>query len=500
MTTASGSRSPRRRHFDGIANVKLLREITRHLFAETTDLLFLFTLEGKLREISRSASDELGYPEEDALSLNFFADLLAVPSPVKMEQLCKSLLDGQDVTLAGTVRRRDGSGCAVQLTVFRPGEGREALFLCSAKKPEEEKPPRDTGQKVALRDPVTGLSTRAFFFEELQQMDSERYLPLSVIRGDLNGMKLINSVFGHIAGDKLLKAAARVLRKHSRNSDILVRWEGDEFLLLLPRTKEDDAATIVERIEDAFKKTKIREIPVPPSISMGYSAKVHRWQDFGNVLKDAEEDMREKQLSESRKIRTKLLSSLQKSLDEHTPETEEHISSMRRIARIMSDLLQLSPEERELLDLAVRFHDIGKASIPVYLLNKIAPITDEDRETLRRHAEIGGKIAEAATSETAKSAPVIRAHHERWDGTGYPSGIAGEDIPLLSRIISIADAFDVMTRGTAYKDAVSPEEALEELERLAGLQFDPRLVDLFAEHAEKFLTDESPETLPERRK
>ena len=210
--------------------------------------------------------------------------------------------------------------------------------------------------------------------------------------------------------------------------------------------------------------------------------------------------MREKQLSESRKVRTKLLSSLQKSLDEHTPETEEHISSMRRIARIMSDLLQLSPEERELLDLAVRFHDIGKASIPVYLLNKIAPITDEDRETLRRHAEIGGKIAEAATSETAKSAPVIRAHHERWDGTGYPSGIAGEDIPLLSRIISIADAFDVMTRGTAYKDAVSPEEALEELERLAGLQFDPRLVDLFAEHAEKFLTDESPETLPERRK
>lgn len=500
MTTASGSRSPRRRYFDGIANAKLLREIARHIFTETTDLIFLFTLEGKLLEISRAASNDLGYPEEDALSLNFFADLLAVPSPVKMEQLCKSLLDGQDVTLSGTVRRRDGSGCAVQLTVFRPGEGRESIFLCSAKKPEEEKPPRDNGQKVALRDPVTGLSTRAFFFEELQQMDSERYLPLSVIRGDLNGMKLINSVYGHIAGDKLLKAAARVLRKHSRNSDILVRWEGDEFLLLLPRTKEDDAATIVERIEDAFKKTKIREIPVPPSISMGYSAKVHRWQDFGNVLKDAEEDMREKQLTESRKIRTKLLSSLQKSLDEHTPETEEHINSMRRIARIMADLLRLAPEERELLDLAVRFHDIGKASIPVYLLNKIAPITDEDRETLRRHAEIGGKIAEAATSETAKSAPVIRAHHERWDGTGYPSGIAGEDIPLLSRIISIADAFDVMTRGTAYKDPVSPEEALEELERLAGLQFDPRLVDLFAEHAEKFLTDESPETLPERRK
>jgi diguanylate cyclase (GGDEF)-like protein/PAS domain S-box-containing protein len=464
---------------------------------ETTDLVFLFSLEGKLREIGRAASDELGYSEEDALALNFFADLLAVPSPAKMEQLCKSLADGQNVTLAGTVRRRDGSGCAVQLMVFRPEEGRDAIFLCVAKKPEEEKTPRENARKVALRDPVTGLSTRAFFFEELQQMDSERYLPLSVIRGDLNGMKLINSVYGHITGDKLLKAAARVLRKHSRNSDILVRWEGDEFLLLLPRTREDDAAAIVERIEDAFKKTKIREILVPPSISMGYAAKMHRWQDFGNVLQDAEEDMREKQQSESRKIRTKLLSSLQKSLDEHTPETEEHTNSMRRIGRIMADLLQLPPEERELLDLAVRFHDVGKAALPVYLLNKMAPITEEERETLRRHAETGGKIAEAATSETAKAAPVIRAHHERWDGTGYPSKLAGEDIPLLSRIISVADAFDVMTRGTAYKHAVSPEEALEELQRLAGLQFDPRLVDLFAEHTEKFLTDESPDALPE---
>lgn len=498
MTTASGSRSTRRRHFDGIANVKLLREIARHLFTETTDLVFLFTLEGKLLEIGKSATIELGYSEEDALALDFFTDILAAPTHEKMEQLCQSLADGRDVVLPGALRRRDGSGCAVQITLFRPLEGKETVFLCSAKKKEEEKPSRENERNVAFRDPVTGLSTRAFFFEELQQIDSDRYLPLSVIRGDLNGMKLINSALGNTAGDKLLKAATRVLRKHSRNSDILVRWEGDEFLLLLPRTKEDDAAAIVERIEGAFKKTKIREIPVPPSISMGYAAKAHRWQDFGNILKDAEEDMREKQLSESKKIRVKLLSSLQKSLDEHTPETEEHIGSMRRIARIIGELLQLSPEEREQLDVAVRFHDIGKAAIPVFLLNKTAPITEEERETLRRHAEIGGKIAEAATSETAKAASVIRAHHERWDGTGYPSGTTGENIPLLSRIISIADAFDVMTRGTAYKDAVSPEKALEELERLAGLQFDPRLVDLFVEHKEKFLAEEFPEALPER--
>ncbi len=500
MTIPRDPGTRRRRHFDGIANVKLLRELVRHLFNESTSIMLFFDHKGNVVEANRAACEELGYPEVAFAGMNVFSDLLAVPPPAKMEHLCTSLVHGESISLEGILRRNDGSAYAAHLSLSLLGEGAASLVLCSARTPENEKTARENLRAGALRDPVTGLSTQAFFYEELKQMDSERSLPLSVIRADLNAMKLINSIFGHIAGDKLLKTAARVLRKHSRSSDLLVRWDNDEFLLLLPRTREDDAASIVERIEEAFRNSKLKEIPVPPSISMGYAAKMHRWQDFGNVLRDAEEDMREKQLSESRKIRTKLLSSLQKSLDEHTSETEEHIDSMRRIAHALGNLLRLPDEEMGRLDLAVRLHDIGKAAISRHLLNKTAPITEEDRETLRKHAEIGCKIAESATPEMAEIAPVVLSHHERWDGAGYPSGLAGEDIPLLSRIIAVADAFDVMTRGAPYKNPVSAEAALSELERLSGRQFDPKLVALFAEHAEIFQTDETPDALPERGK
>ncbi|GEM_PF-1466824 len=500
MTIPRDPGSGQRRHFDGIANVKLLREIVRHLFNESTSIMLLFDRKGNVVEANRAACDGLNYPEETFSGMNFFSDLMAVPPAMKMEHLCTSLVHGESISLEGILRRNDGSAHAAQLSLSLLGEGAASLVLCSARTPEHEKAARENLRAGALRDPVTGLSTQAFFYEELKLMDTERNLPLSVIRADLNAMKLINSIFGHIAGDKLLKTAARVLRKHSRSSDFLIRWENDEFLLLLPRTREDDAASIVDRIEEAFRNSRLKELPVPPSISMGYAAKTHRWQDFGNVLGDAEEDMREKQLVESRKIRTKLLSSLQKSLNEHTSETEEHIDSMRRIAHDLGILLRLPDEEMGRLDMAVRLHDIGKAALSRHLLNKTAPITAEERETLRRHAEIGSRIVESATPEMAEIAPVILSHHERWDGAGYPSGLAGEAIPLLSRIVAVADAYDVMTRGTPYKSSISGEAALSELERLSGRQFDPKLVALFAEHAKIFQTNETPDALPERRK
>lgn len=144
----------------------------------------------------------------------------------------------------------------------------------------------------------------------------------------------------------------------------------------------------------------------------------------------------------------------------------------------------LGEEEMQRLNLAVRFHDIGKAPIPWGLQNKTAPITDDERALLYSHAEKGYEIAMAATPELAETAPIILSHHERWDGTGYPRGLAGKDIPLLSRIIAIADAFDVMTRGTPYRDPMSAEEALNEIKKLSGQQFDPELASLLTKHAD----------------
>jgi diguanylate cyclase (GGDEF)-like protein/PAS domain S-box-containing protein len=478
-------------HCTGISDDKIMREVLRCLFTEAPEPMVLFNIEGEIVGANSAACRELAYSYREMLALNLFSDLVASPPPMKMEPLCRSLPAGQALSIDGTLRRKDGGAVPFRtITSLLFGEN-GSLLLYSAGESGHRGAVKETSRKSALRDPLTGLSSRTLFEDELERMDTERFLPLSVIRGDVNGMKLVNASFGHAVGDKLLKTAAKVLRKQCRSSDLLVRWEDDEFLLLLPRTREDDAASVVGRIEDAFRKTRVKEIPVPPSISLGYAAKVHRWQDFRNVLKEAEEDMREKQLPETRKIRSKILSSLLESLDEFTPETDEHISAMRSTAQLIGKCLGLAPAEMHRLDISVRLHDIGKAVLPPQLLNKTAPLTEEDRETLQKHPVTGSGIAESATPEAAEVADVIHSHHERYDGTGYPEGLAGESIPLLSRILSIVDAFDVMTRGTPYKEPLSAENALVQLKKNAGLQFDPGLVSLFINNADKIQDGES---------
>ena len=302
---------------------------------------------------------------------------------------------------------------------------------------------------------------------------------------------MANDAVGHQVGDNLRKAAAKVLRKICRSSDLLFRWGGDEFVILLPHTREEDAASIVGRIEDAFKKIQVKDMPVPPSMSLGYSAKLHRWQDFANVFRDAEEEMYDKKTAESRKIRETILENIFASLAEDTPETAEHNLSVRRLCRMLGKQIGLDRLDLEKLDLAALLHDIGKASVPSKILLKTAPLTDEEREDVNRHAEAGYKVASAATPDVASVADEILSHHERWDGTGYPSGLRGEDIPLLSRIIALADAFDVMTRETPYRPAKTRDKALREVKEQAGRQFDPNLAALLLEIAERL--DEEPE-------
>lgn len=481
-TRESARRMPK--SFEGFTDIKLLRELARALFNEADSLMILFDPRGTIVEANRAALELLGRSREDLRDMNIYTDLIAEPHSAEMERICLSVKPEKVTPVTCSLRRADGESVSEHLSLSLLNEGSSPVLLFTGITPRKNASETDRRDKSPLRDPVTGLPTPAFFHEELQHVDSEQNLPISVIRADLDGMKLINSIYGESAGDRLMRAAARVLRKHSRNSYILIRWEEDEFLLLLPRTREEDAAFIVDRIEDAFNSAKLRDIPVSPSISLGFAAKSHRWQKFDNALLDAEEDMREEQLSKDKKIHTKILSKLLKLLDEHTPETEEHADSMLRIARRLGALKGLGEEEMQRLNLAVRFHDIGKAPIPWGLQNKTAPITDDERALLYSHAEKGYEIAMAATPELAETAPIILSHHERWDGTGYPRGLAGKDIPLLSRIIAIADAFDVMTRGTPYRDPMSAEEALNEIKKLSGQQFDPELASLLTKHAD----------------
>ncbi len=229
--------------------------------------------------------------------------VLASPPPLRVKQAWKNLDTGHPFSVEGIVRRKDGTSFPALLSFFPLVRGEEPAVLTIARDITDLKAAGEGLSRGSIKDPLTGLSNRAGFEEDLTRRDCDRQLPLSIIMGDLNGLKMANDAFGHQVGDALLKAAAKVLRKICRSSDLLFRWGGDEFVILLPHTREEDAASIVNRIEDAFRKIQVKDMPVPPSMSLGYSAKLHRWQDFANVFRDAEGDMYDKKISESRKIR-----------------------------------------------------------------------------------------------------------------------------------------------------------------------------------------------------
>lgn len=460
-------------------------EILSCLLAGTTEFIIIHNLNGRMREVNQAAVKGLGFPEEELIGMDI-PSLLATPTPVDMQKAWKNLEIGTPFAMEGVLRRKNGSSFPAMLTFFPLAQGKEPSVLTIARDLSEHKAVGEALFKTSFRDPLTGLYNRIFFEEELKRLDCERQFPISVIMGNLNGLKMVNDAFGHPMGDVLLKGAAKVLRKICRSSDLLFRWYEDEFLILLPHTREEDAASVVGRIEKAFQNLQAKNMPISPSMSLGYATKTHRWQNFDNVLKDAEEDMQDKRSVKNSTIREAMLENFMYSLAATTPETREHVDHVRAVARFLGTLLHLNRRNMENLDLASRFHDIGKAILPPRLLSKTTPLSDKEWEDIRKHAEAGYHIAESSTSDVAAVADEILSHHERWDGTGYPSGLSGEKIPFLSRIIALADAFDVMTRGTPYKLPLSRQETMEEISRLSGTQFDPQLAFLLLENIESF--------------
>lgn len=199
-----------------------------------------------------------------------------------------------------------------------------------------------------------------------------------------------------------------------------------------------------------------------------------------SIIKEAENKMYRNKLLESKSARSSILSSLQETLWTKNHETEEHCQKVKELAEQLGARLGLSESELNDLRLLAFLHDVGTVAISNEILSKPAPLSPEEWEVVKKHPETGYRIA-LTLPELAPIAGAILAHHERWDGQGYPLGLKGEDIPLLSRILAIIDAFEVMTAGRPYKSAISAGEARQEIRRCAGTQFDPELAKVFDE-------------------
>lgn len=331
---------------------------------------------------------------------------------------------------------------------------------------------------LSYNDKLTGLFNRAYFEDRLEKMNLTAEPPLSIIIGDINGLKMTNDTFGHEEGDRLIIAIADILRQSCREDDLIARWGGDEFAIILPEADEHLTQKICETIKQGCLAAKTSLFTL--NIALGYSTKTASSQDLKEIVREAEERMYRNKLFEGQSVRNSVMLSLEKTLAERSHETEEHTKRMHDQCLKIAQKLDLSNAKTDELALLASLHDIGKIAIADNILNKPGKLDQQEWAIMQTHSEIGYRIA-AANPELNHIAPEILAHHENYDGTGYPKGLCGREIPLLARIIRIVDSYDVMTNERPYKKAMSQAEAIEELKRCSGTQFDPDLVNICIE-------------------
>ncbi|HET8607643.1 MAG TPA: diguanylate cyclase [Gaiellaceae bacterium] len=356
-----------------------------------------------------------------------------------------------------------------------------------------------TAMRLALTDPLTGLGNHRHFHERLQRelsLAQEHQQSLTLCFIDVDDFKRINDRFGHPAGDQVLSQIATRLRQGGEG----FRLGGDEFAILLPKHDEPTALSAAHSIVNRIAAIDIGEMG-PITVSAGvatfpdhggerdelirladnalYWAKEHGKNRVRVSRADVVElsDLKRLAIGRDRAARFRAAASLARAVDTRDAYTGSHSQRVAMLAGRIAERLGVSPEQVELARLAGSLHDLGKLAIPEEILRKPGALSDPERVVLERHPQIGFRMLESLGVDPI--AQWVLHHHERWDGTGYPDRLAGEEIPIGARIIFVADAYDAMTSDRVYRRSLTREDAIAELERCAGSQFDPTIVSLF---------------------
>jgi diguanylate cyclase (GGDEF)-like protein/putative nucleotidyltransferase with HDIG domain len=345
--------------------------------------------------------------------------------------------------------------------------------------------------ELALSDPLTGIANRRMLTWRLTEelADLRRTgATLALLYFNLVEFKNINALFGHHAGDRALTQVARIFQDHIRAHDLIARFGDDKFVLMAPGLGDEHVDQIFDRLQAAVSRARL---PLPVGLSVGWVVAPRDARTAEELLELVNKGLFEQkgrprkagrsltmQLAEALRVLPDGVQQLIRLLDNEEVELEEHLAHVGRWCLEIARSAGLEDERCQALSQAALLHDVGKLALPRALLRKPGRLTREEHALLVRHVTSGVALLRVLGVD-ATVLGIIAAHHERWDGTGYPSGTAGEAIPLEARILALADTYDAIISTRVYQPARTPDEAIAELEREAGHQFDPHLVARF---------------------
>jgi len=362
---------------------------------------------------------------------------------------------------------------------FRPVLMDNGKHLLTCEDISDRKRYEDQLRYLSLHDQLTGLYNRTYFENEIERFSAGREHPVTIMSVDLDSLKLINDTLGHQQGDQMIRDCAHILKKAVRESDLLARIGGDEFVIVLPHTDSITADDIVNRI---YSQVELHNLDIqnqpPLSISMGLATAKGKEKSLHETFKEADDLMYRNKLLKGVDARSQIIMSLKTTLEERNFVSERQAKRLELLCSIIGGKTNLSRKALSDLALLTQVHNLGIVSFPDNILLNKGPLTEDQWHIIKQHPEKGYRIA-SASADLSGIADLILKHHENWDGSGYPLGIKGEDIPVECRILAIADAFDAMTNDRPYRKALTEEEAIIELQINAGKQFDPFLVDIF---------------------
>lgn len=462
-------------HLRLLENDLCLRRISDHML----DIVSQVNNSAVLQYASPSFTRVLGYETEVLLNSSFLR-LVHQDDQIRFSSIMSQLVH-KGKPAAVELRLRDAQGAYLWMEIMMNpiiNKMEVSGAVLAGRDITVRKQAEDRVLYISYHDPLTGLYNRTYFEQEMMVMEGSQGMPVALFICDLDGLKIVNDTLGHNSGDWLLKMTARLLMECCGPDDIIARIGGDEFALLMRNCNRIKVEYIYQLIKERVKDHNASNPEIPMAISIGYAIRYNSNFSMASLFQEADNNMYREKLHSKQSGHSGLVATLMQALQERDFVTGEHVDRMDQLVRDMGEILGLTSNLINDLCLLARFHDIGKVGIPDAILCKPGPLTPDEYAEMQQHTEIGYRIARAAT-DLQPIAECILKHHEWWNGKGYPLGLKGDEIPLECRILAIVDAYDAIISPRPYREARSVAEALQELERNAGIQFDPFLVEIF---------------------